>query len=92
VTATDPRVRPRLARGVRLRADPVRGGHVLLAPERVVAANGSAVAILELCDGARGPAEIVEALCRRYDADPARVAADVDAVLADLAEKRLIDL
>lgn len=92
MTAIGGDARPRLARSVRLKADATRGGHVLLAPERVVAANGSAAAILELCDGSRSPAAIADELGRRYGADPARVAADVEAVLADLAAKRLIDL
>ena len=92
VTAPDDMARPRLARGVRLRDDPARGGHVLLAPERVIAANGSAVAILELCNGSRSPGAIADELARRYGADRERVAADVRAVLADLAAKRLVDL
>lgn len=87
----DEEARPRLARGVRLKADATRGGHVLLAPERVVAANASAAAILELCDGTRSPGAIAALLAERYGADPDRVAADVRTVLADLAGKRLIE-
>ena len=92
VTMLDDTTRPRLARGVRLQPDAARGGHVLLAPERVVMANASAVAVLELCDGTRGPGAIADELARRYGSDRERIAADVRALLADLAAKRLIDL
>ena len=92
VMTPDDTARPRLARGVRLQPDSARGGHALLAPERVVAANASAVAVLELCDGTRGPDTIADELARRYGADRDRIAADVRALLADLAAKRLIDL
>ncbi|CAA9359480.1 MAG: hypothetical protein AVDCRST_MAG90-2909 [uncultured Microvirga sp.] len=91
MTARNDTPRPRLARGVRLQADPARGGHVLLAPERVVAANASAVAILELCDGSRSTDAITDELAARYGADRERIAADVRTVLADLAAKRLIE-
>ena len=84
--------RPRLPRGVRLRSDETRGGHVLLAPERVVRADAVAVAVLRLCDGARTLNELVDELCAVYKGDRARIEADVRALLADLAAKRMIDL
>jgi pyrroloquinoline quinone biosynthesis protein D len=84
--------RPRLPRGVRLRNDEARGGHVLLAPERVVRADPVAVAILERCDGTRTLNELVEELCAAYKGDAERIEADVRALLADLAAKRMIEL
>ena len=84
--------RPRLPRGVRLREDKVRARWVLLAPERVVKVNPIAVEILKLCDGARTLAEIVADLAGRFNADPARVGADVRGLLASLAEKRMAEL
>jgi len=84
--------RPRLPRGVRLKKDEVRGGHVLLAPERVVRADAIAVAILERCDGARTLDELVNELCTVYKGDRVRIEADVRALLADLAAKRMLDL
>ena len=84
--------RPRLPRGVRLREDKVRARWVLLAPERVVKANPIAVEILKLCDGSRSVSEIVAGLAERFIADPARVGADVRALLASLAEKRMAEL
>jgi pyrroloquinoline quinone biosynthesis protein D len=92
LTTLDDTARPRLARGVRLQPDPARGGHVLLAPERVVAANASAVAVLELCDGTHSLDAIADELARRYGAGRERIAADVRTLLANLAAKRLIDL
>lgn len=43
--------RPRLARHARLQFDPVRGRHVVLAPEGVLVVNHTGAAILDLCDG-----------------------------------------
>ena len=83
--------RPRLPRGVKLRRDEVRDGWMLLAPERAFRVDAQAVAVLELCDGARDVAAIAAELARRFDADPTEVAADVAAMLGDLAAKRVLD-
>ena len=83
--------RPRLPRGVRLREDKVRARWVLLAPERIVKVNPIAVEILRLCDGARTLGEIVADLAQRFKADPERIASDVRALLASLAEKRMVE-
>jgi len=84
--------RPRLPRGVRLKNDEKRGGYVLLAPERVVRVDAVATAILERCDGTRSLDRLVEELCAVYKGERARIEADVRALLADLAAKRMIDL
>jgi pyrroloquinoline quinone biosynthesis protein D len=84
--------RPRLPRGVRLRSDETRGGHVLLAPERVVRADAVAVAILTLCDGTRTLNALVDELCAVYKGERARIETDVRALLADLAGKRMTEL
>ena len=83
--------RPRLATGVRLREDRVRGGHNLLAPEHVLRINASTAAILALCDGQRSLPEIVDHLARDYAADRTRIERDVTALLGDLASRGLID-
>lgn len=81
--------RPRLAAHVRLRHDPVRGRHMLLAPEAVSVLNGTGASILNLCDGARTVAEIVVELNGRYD----RVAADeVRLFLARLVARRRVEV
>ena len=84
--------RPRLPRGVRLREDKVRARWVLLAPERIVKVNPIAVEILKLCDGSRTLGEIVGGLAERFNAPAERVGADVRALLALLAEKRMAEL
>ena len=84
--------RPKLPRGVRLREDETRGGHVLLAPERVVRADPVAVAVLQLCDGTRTLNQLVDELCAAYKGDRTRIEADVRVLLADLAAKRMLDL
>ena len=84
--------RPRLPRGVRLRSDEARGGHVLLAPERVIRADPVAVAVLILCDGARTLIEIVDELCAKYQGERARIEGDVRALIADLAAKGMLEL
>ncbi len=90
--------RPRLPRGVRLRADEARGGHVLLAPERVVRADPVAVAILERCDGTRTLNQLVDELCAAYKGDRGRGSRPMCAAppgapgSADLAAKRMLDL
>jgi pyrroloquinoline quinone biosynthesis protein D len=86
------KARPKLPRGVRLKQDEARGGHVLLAPERVVRADPVAVAILERCDGTRTLNELVQELCAVYKGDAQRIETDVRALLADLAAKRMLDL
>jgi pyrroloquinoline quinone biosynthesis protein D len=59
--------RPRLAPHVRLTFDPARERHVLLTPESVTVLNGTAAAVLGLCDGERTVADVVAALHGRYD-------------------------
>ncbi|MFG1424919.1 pyrroloquinoline quinone biosynthesis peptide chaperone PqqD [Roseixanthobacter glucoisosaccharinicivorans] len=86
-----PEARPRLPRGVRLRKDAHRGW-LLLAPETVFAANGSAAEILELCDGARTFAELVDVLASRHGAERARIMCEAGRLLGALHHKRLLDL
>ena len=82
---------PRLARGVRLQTDSATGKSVLLFPEGVVELNESAHEILVRCDG-RTLSEIVQALAEEYDADQAALATDVRETLADLRQRKLIEL
>ena len=82
--------RPRLAPGVRLHFDKTRNAWVLLGPERVIEAEGSAPEILRRCDGSRTTDQIVDELAVLYTADRAVIAADVSDMLADLVAKRLV--
>lgn len=83
---------PKLPRGVRLHRCAVRGADVLLGPERALLLDPIAHAILSRVDGAASEAEIVADLAAAFGAPAAQVGPDVSAFLADLAEKRLVDL
>ena len=76
---------PTLARGVRLRFDDSRQRWVLLVPERVMAPDEIAVEILQLCDGQRSVAAIIDQLAEAYAAPREEIGADVIAMLQDLA-------
>ena len=82
--------RPRLAPGVRLHFDTRRDAWVLLAPERVIEAEGPAPDILRRCDGTRTLDQIIDELAALYTADRAEIEGDVKEMLADLATKRML--
>ena len=82
---------PRIAKGVRLQLDSATGKTVLLFPEGIVELNQTAQEILSRCDG-RTLSEMVRDLAEEYDADPATLAADVREALADLHERKLIEI
>jgi pyrroloquinoline quinone biosynthesis protein D len=79
--------RPVLPRHAKLRFDEVRQRWVILAPERVLAPDEIAVEILQLCDGTRSVAEMIDQLAAKYTADRAAIGNDVIAMLQDLADK-----
>ena len=79
--------RPVLPRHARLKFDDTRKRWVILAPERVLAPDEIAVEILQLCDGARSVAQMIDQLAAKYIADRAAIGADVIAMLQDLADK-----
>ncbi|MFL9499852.1 pyrroloquinoline quinone biosynthesis peptide chaperone PqqD [Rhodopseudomonas palustris] len=79
--------RPVLPRHARLKFDDTRQRWVILAPERVLAPDEIAVEILQLCDGARDVAAIIDTLAAKYTADRAEIGRDVVAMLQDLADK-----
>ncbi len=81
---------PRLAPGVRLHHDQVRGAWVLLSPERIVETDGPAHAILSRCDGTRSIDQIVDELAADYAAPRDEIATDVTALLAELSAKRMV--
>ena len=82
---------PRLARGVRLQMDAKTGNGVLLFPEGVLELNETAQEILTRCDG-RTVSDIVKALADEYNADNEMLAADVRETLANLQQRKLIEL
>ncbi len=82
--------RPRLPTYLKLRFDAGRDRWVLLAPERVLTPDQTAVAVLKLCDGKRTVEEIVEALSKEYSAPADVIRADVLDLLQGLADKGYI--
>ena len=81
--------RPRLTRHVRLSFCRIRQKHILQLPETVVVLNGTGAAILQLCDGQRTVAEIVDELGTRYAAIPDD---EVRRFLTRLAARRCLEL
>ena len=83
--------RPSLVKGVRLQIDSTTGKSVLLYPEGVVELNETAHEILSRCDG-RTLGQIVCELSEEYEADSNALAADVRDTLANLHQRKLIEL
>ncbi|CAN0504040.1 unnamed protein product [Phaeothamnion confervicola] len=79
--------RPMLARHAKLRFDETRNLWVILAPERVLMPDEISVEILQLCDGARDVAAMIDALAAKYVAPREAIGADVIALLQDLSDK-----
>jgi pyrroloquinoline quinone biosynthesis protein D len=90
MSALDADSLPRFLPGVRLHRDQARAQWVVLAPERVIELDEVAHAVLLRCDGQRSLATIIEELAQEFDADPAAVAPDVIALLAELLDKRIV--
>lgn len=82
--------RPRLPRHVKLREDAVRGRWILVAPERVLSPDASAIDVLRLCDGSLTIDQIAADLARSYDAEPDVIVGDVLSMLQDLADKGVV--
>lgn len=81
--------RPRLRTKARMRYDMVRQSFVLLLPERAVLLSQSAAEILELCDGMRTAAGVIQVLHDRYH--HADVPGDVREFLEQAAHKGWIE-
>ena len=81
---------PKFAAGVRLKYDEVRSCWVLLAPERVIMPDETAVEILRRCDGLASLGTIIDELAKSYDADRQVIAGDVCAMVDELAGKGIL--
>jgi pyrroloquinoline quinone biosynthesis protein D len=86
----DRRTQPYLPPYLKLRHDAGRGRWVLLAPERILSPDQTAVAVLQLCDGKRTVEEIAATLAKEYSAPADVIAADVQELLQGLADKGYI--
>jgi len=81
---------PRLARGMKLREDAARGRWVVLGPERLFIPDETALEVLRLLDGVRSVDAMVDDLAARYAAPREEIAADVLALLQELAGKGVV--
>jgi pyrroloquinoline quinone biosynthesis protein D len=79
--------RPLLPRHAKLKFDETRQVWVILAPERVLAPDEIAVEVLQLCDGVRSVAQMIDQLAEKYAAPREAIGTDVIAMLQDLADK-----
>lgn len=83
--------RPRLAPKARVRRDRHTGRTMLLYPERGLALNETAAAIVELCTGEATVNAIIDELCARYGADRrGALATEVLAFLGQLVDRNLV--
>jgi pyrroloquinoline quinone biosynthesis protein D len=82
--------RPVLARGVRLRADPLTGEPLLLFPEGILPLDDTTHDILIRCTGDLTLAGIVLALSEEYEAEPDVLRADVVECLTHLRQEMLV--
>jgi pyrroloquinoline quinone biosynthesis protein D len=82
----------KLARGVRLQEDTVRGQTVLLAPERALALDEIAVMIVKALDGERSLDAIAEEFSAKFEAPKEQVLGDVIAFVAEFSKRRMLEL
>ena len=82
----------KLARGVRLREDPVRGQNVLLAPERALALDDIAVMIVNALDGERDLDAIAADFALKFDAPKDQILTDVIAFVDEFSKRRMLEL
>jgi pyrroloquinoline quinone biosynthesis protein D len=83
----DRETRPFMPAYLKLRHDAGRGRWLLLAPERILTPDETAVSVLKLCDGKRTVEEIAETLAKEYAAPLDVIRNDVIELLQGLADK-----
>ncbi len=81
-----------LAHGVRIRHDSVRDHTVLLAPERTIALDPIAVAILETLDGVRDIDAVSSHLAEIYSSPVDQIRNDVAAFLTEMHNRRFVEV
>lgn len=82
----------KLARGVRLRQDPVRAQNVLLAPERALALDEIAVMIVNALDGERTLDEIAGEFAVKFEVPKDQILSDVIAFVDEFSKRRMLEL
>lgn len=92
MTGIDDTAIPILPRGVRLHEDKVRGGWVLLAPERTIDLDEIGLAILREIDGGRSFGDVVSGLAKKYNAPVDQIKGDVADFITGLMDRRILEL
>ena len=82
--------RPRLVAQARLRFDRRSGGYLLLYPERGLALNASAAAIVALCDGSCTVAAIADLLANRFGVPADGILDSIQELLGALIDRGLL--
>jgi pyrroloquinoline quinone biosynthesis protein D len=75
---------------VKFRLDEKRQAWIVLAPERLLLPDEQAVEILKLVDGQRSVGAIIDELACEFDAARAEIAGDVETMLQDLIDKKVL--
>jgi coenzyme PQQ biosynthesis protein PqqD len=88
--AMDQQSRPALARGVRLRNDPITGEPVLLFPEGVLPLDATTHDIISRCSGESTVESIILSMADEYDIDHGTVRRDVCECLEQLRQRMLV--
>ncbi len=88
----DGRTVVQLARGVRLREDAVRNQIVLLAPERAIALDEIAVAIVKALDGHRNLDRIADDFSSQFKAPKEQILQDVVAFIREFLNRRMLEI
>jgi len=82
----------KLARGVKLREDPVRGQTVLLAPERALALDDIAVTIVKALDGVK-PLDVIAAdFSKLFGAPKDEILTDMIAFIREFSNRRMLEI
>lgn len=86
----DKSTKPHMPSYLKLRHDAGRDRWVLLAPERILSPDQTAVVVLQLCDGQRTVEDIAAKLAEEYSAPVDVIVTDVVDLLQGLADKGYI--
>lgn len=81
---------PAFPRGVKFRFNQAKQQWVILAPERLLVPDETAIEVLKLCDGRASIALIVDTLAAKFNAPRDLIGRDVVAMLQDLADKAFL--
>lgn len=76
--------------GVKFRFDETRQAWIVLAPERLLLPDEIAVEVLKRIDGQRTVGQVIDDLVAAFAAPRETIAADVRAMLGDLAAKGIV--